>query len=205
MFTLAFELPAHTHPAHVAGRRIASVALAALAVAAVLASPGTAGADQLTPASDACNEETLKALIIAHDAELAETWESWGDRASTGTTPLSVICRTIDGDELPDALWVLGSGGTGGALHAGIATSGSGGAPAVMAEWVDGYRLTTGLYRGRAAIAWPKYRKADPNCCASGGWRWRFYGPASGGGVHRSKLRKSRKTTWPLKLAHTTS
>lgn len=171
--------------------RAAMVALPALALAA----PGAAA--EVPAESDACNAATLKTLIVEYDPVLSGTWDYWP--GIEGTSPLSIACRRIDGDDIPDALWRLDGGGSGGAFNAGVAVSGAAGAPASMAHWIAGSHLSLGLYHGKAAIAWPRYRKSDPNCCATGGYRWRYFGARADGSVYRSKLRKSKRTAWPLK------
>lgn len=194
------------------GRRPALILALALSLVggcwpAAAAAQSDAPAPALAPASDACNPQTVRALIVARNPELDPLWTPppWLDGDTEGFTPLDVRCIKINGDAIPDALWLLNGGGTGGAFQGGVVESGFGGAPATLTFWLDEAKLTTGTYKGRPAIAWPVYRKQDAGCCPRGGWRWRYYSARPDGTVKQSKLRKSKKNKFPLKRIKATT
>lgn len=182
-------------------RRAIAVAVAAISAGAALAPAAGAQDAPLAPASDACDPETARALIVERNPELAELWTPPPAlEADPEFTPLHLACIKINGDAIPDALWLLNSGGTGGAFQGGVIESGFAGAPATLTFWLDQAKLSVGTYKGRPAIAWPVFRKSDPGCCPRGGWRWRTYSARADGTVKQSRLRKSKKNTFPLKV-----
>lgn len=176
---------------------MAVVSFVASLTAALALGVAPVGAQTDSVGPDACDPATLAALIAARDPDALEFID-------LEATPefLAITCTNLNGDDIPDALWALSSGGSGGAFRAGVAVSGTAGAAASIAHWVDGHsHLITGTVGGKPAIGSPRYRKGDANCCPSGGWRWRTYTPAADGGVKQSKLKTTRKRRCPIRAA----
>ncbi|WP_026911017.1 hypothetical protein [Patulibacter minatonensis] len=162
---------------------LASVAAASSAAVSVL--PASAAA----PASGACAKDAIVAAASSKDAEGVQfAVENGGGVVST--------CRDLNGDGKKDALFTVQGGGTGGAFSGGIVTD-RGNGP-VLAAWVTGHSKTSaGFRKGRPALAYPVFRKGEPDCCATGGWRVRRFAP-SGTGFKALPLQKLKSNKYPL-------
>ncbi len=181
---------------HLAHRSRAVFVIASALSGLVLTGPAAAQGAAGDPAN-ACDQATLQALIVERDSDAS----AYFDGEFRQWASLNVICRDFNGDAIPDALWDLSGGGSGGSFHAGIALSGAGETPATMAAWEAGRsHLLTGVHKRRAVIAWPKYRYGDANCCPSRGMRWRVYSAGPNATIKASKVHKTKKLKLPFKL-----
>lgn len=163
-----------------------ALALATIAAGGVAVTAGPAS----SASSPACSTATIGELASARDPESVPfAIENGGAIIRT--------CRDLNGDGRKDALFTVESGGTGGAFVGGI-VSDDGSGPQLRA-WVAGNSKTSfGFRKGRPALAWPVYRKGEPNCCATGGWRVRRYVP-KGAGFKALKTEHLRSQRYPLK------
>ncbi|MEV4422641.1 hypothetical protein AB0L40_22095 [Patulibacter sp. NPDC049589] len=163
---------------------IAAVAAGSIATVAVTAGPAASAT------STACKASMVKALALEQDHENVSFWLSNGGGIST-------TCRDLNGDGRKDGQFLISSGGTGGAFAGGIVAD-DGNGPAIRA-WVIGHSKTSsGFYKGVPAFAWPVYRKGDPNCCATGGWKVRRFKP-SGDAFKQQRTVTLKSQKYPLK------
>lgn len=177
-----------------------AVALSIVTTALCAFGAAPAAAQESLPSTNACDLDTMKALILDRQPEFEAIWmPSPFLKQPKDFQPLTVRCLKIDGDDIPDALWLLNTGGSSGPFQGGVALSGNAERPASLEYWIDQPRLTVGTYKGRPAIAWPVFRKKDPMCCPRGGWRWRYYSARPDGSVKQSKLRSTKQRKSPLK------
>lgn len=156
------------------------------AVALAAAPPASAA----TP--PACQTKVANALALERDPENVSFWLS-NDGGAV------VTCRDVNGDGRKDGLFIMLGGGSGGAFSGGIITDDGAGTTPVLRAWVkQGSRMGVGFRRGLPAFAWPIYRRGDPNCCASGGWKIRKFRP-SGTSFTALKTQRLRSQSYPLK------
>lgn len=161
-----------------------AVVITSAVVAMGAGGPGTAAA-----ATSACSTAAIGELAAAKDPEgVPFALRNGGAIVKT--------CRDLNGDGRKDALFTVESGGTGGAFLGGI-VSDSGYGPELRA-WVVGHQKTSfGFRRGRPAFAWPVYRRNEPACCATGGWKVRRFVPA-GQGFKALPTQHLRSRRYPL-------
>ncbi|MGE4428322.1 MAG: hypothetical protein AB7G37_17850 [Solirubrobacteraceae bacterium] len=164
-------------------------ALPAVLLAPVLAvAVSVPAADAASPS--ACRSGTIASLAADREADVTAALE-YGSVVRT--------CRDLNGDGRRDALFIITGGGTGGAFWGGI-VQGTSGNRARLGAWVGGQsKMSYGFYKGRPALAWPVYRRADAGCCPTGGWKVRRF-IRSGKGFRPLKTLRKRSNTYPLKL-----
>lgn len=162
-----------------------------LAAATITTGVAVLGAGPATSAAPgSCGRATITELATAKDPE------GVGFALKNGGAVVST-CRDLNGDGRKDALFTVESGGTGGAFFGGI-VSDSGYGPELR-TWVVGHQKTSfGFRGGRPAFAWPVYRKNEPSCCASGGWKVRRFVP-DGPGFKPLKTQRLKAKAYPLK------
>lgn len=159
----------------------------ALVAGAGLGAPALASAQ--AGDREACDTGRVGELATARDPDVAAALENDGEVVLT--------CRDLNGRGPREALFIITGGGTGGAFWGGIVVDRD---PApVIGAWVAGrQKLAFGFRRGLPAIAWPRYRRGEPNCCPRGGWTVRRFRSAGRGFVVRSTDRL-RSNAYPLR------
>ena len=148
------------------------------------------GAGPASAAKSACTNGVIGELAAAKDPEnVPVALENGGAIVKT--------CRDLNDDGRKDALFTVESGGTGGAFFGGI-VSDSGYGPELRA-WVVGHQKTSfGFRKGRPAFAWPVYKKNEPSCCATGGWKVRRFVP-DGPGFKALATQHLKSRRYPLR------
>ncbi|MCK9250868.1 MAG: hypothetical protein M0P31_18055 [Solirubrobacteraceae bacterium] len=165
--------------------RVLPTLLAAPVLAVAVSVPA---ANAATPF--ACRSSTISSLAAERDRQINATVEYGGAVVRT--------CRDLNGDGRRDALFIITSGGTGGAFWGGIVQGTRGGAR--LGAWYSGeQKMSYGFYKGRPALAWPVYRRNEPTCCPTGGWKVRRF-IASGSRFRALKTLHKRTNRYPLKL-----
>lgn len=160
----------------------------ALAAGVLITAGAPAAAQAQGDGREACDKARIAELATARDPAVSGALENQGQVVLT--------CRDLNGKGPREALFIITGGGTGGAFWGGIVVDRD--PSPVISAWTSGHAKTSfGFRRGLPALAWPRYRKGDANCCPRGGWTVRRFRSAGDGFAVRSTTRL-RSNGYPL-------